>query len=310
MGIVKTDVPMTAALCSRTIDALTKAYPCCRQKVLTKTAFGRPMKALVIGSGERKILFTAAHHGNEWITAPLLLKFIEELAEGITTGGTLWGVNARTIQKAATIHTVAMVDPDGVDLVTGGIAPGTLEYASAESLAARYPGIPFPDGWKANLLGVDLNLQYPAGWLMAREIKFAAGYTRPGPRDYVGRAPLSQRESKALAEYTRQVNPRLVLAYHTQGKAIYWQFRDCQVPGAQALAQEFARVSGYRVEDTPYESSFAGYKDWFIQIFRRPGFTIEAGTGTNPLPLSQFDTIYRDNLGILTTAALGLPEKS
>ena len=307
MGIVKTDVPMTAALCSRTIDALTEAYPCCRQEVLTKTAFGRPMKALVIGSGERKVLFTAAHHGNEWITAPLLLKFMEALAEGITVGGKLWGVDARTIQKAATIHTVAMVDPDGVDLVTGGIAPGTLEYASAESLAARYPGIPFPDGWKANLLGVDLNLQYPAGWLMAREIKFAAGYTRPGPRDYVGRAPLSQRESKALAEYTRRVNPQLVLAYHTQGKAIYWQFRDCQVPGAQALAREFARVSGYHMEDTPYESSFAGYKDWFIQTFRRPGFTIEAGTGTNPLPLSQFDTIYRDNLGILTTAALGLP---
>lgn len=307
MGIVKTDVPMTAALCSRTIDALTEAYPCCRQEILTRTAFGRPMKALVIGSGERKVLFTAAHHGNEWITAPLLLKFMEALAEGITVGGKLWGVDARTIQKAATIHTVAMVDPDGVDLVTGGIAPGTLEYAAAESLAARYPGIPFPDGWKANLLGVDLNLQYPAGWLMAREIKFAAGYTRPGPRDYVGRAPLSQRESKALAEYTRRVNPQLVLAYHTQGKAIYWQFRDCQVPGAQALAREFARVSGYRVEDTPYESSFAGYKDWFIQAFRRPGFTIEAGTGTNPLPLSQFDTIYRDNLGILTTAALGLP---
>ncbi len=307
MGIVKTDVPMTAALCSRTIDALTEAYPCCRQEVLTKTAFGRPMKALVIGSGERKVLFTAAHHGNEWITAPLLLKFMEALAEGITVGGKLWGVDARTIQKASTIHTVAMVDPDGVDLVTGGIAPGTLEYASAESLAARYPGIPFPDGWKANLLGVDLNLQYPAGWLMAREIKFAAGYTRPGPRDYVGRAPLSQRESKALAEYTRRVNPQLVLAYHTQGKAIYWQFRDCQVPGAQALAREFARVSGYHMEDTPYESSFAGYKDWFIQAFRRPGFTIEAGSGTNPLPLSQFDTIYRDNLGILTTAALGLP---
>ena len=307
MGIVKTDVPMTAALCSQTIDALAEVYPCCRQEVLTKTAFGRPMKALVIGSGERKVLFTAAHHGNEWITAPLLLKFMEALAEGITVGGKLWGVDARTIQKAATIHTVAMVDPDGVDLVTGGIAPGTLEYASAESLAARYPGIPFPDGWKANLLGVDLNLQYPAGWLMAREIKFAAGYTRPGPRDYVGRAPLSQRESKALAEYTRQVDPQLVLAYHTQGKAIYWQFRDCQVPGAQALAREFARVSGYHIEDTPYESSFAGYKDWFIQAFRRPGFTIEAGSGTNPLPLSQFDTIYRDNLGILTTAALGLP---
>ena len=43
----------------------------------------------------------------------------------------------------------------------------------------------------------------------------------------------------------------------------------------------------------------------FIKIFRRPGFTVEAGSGVNPLPLSQFDEIYRDNLGILVTAALG-----
>ena len=307
MGIVKTDVPMTAALCSETIDALVRAYPFCRSEVLTDTAFGRPMKTLVIGDGERQVLFTAAHHANEWITAPLLLKFVEELAAAMRGGSKLWGVDARTIGNLVTIHTVPMVDPDGVDLVTGAIEPGTLQFAAAESLAANYPGIPFPDGWKANLLGVDLNLQYPAGWLTAREIKFSAGYTRPGPRDYVGRAPLTQRESKALAEYTRAVDPRLVLAYHTQGKVIYWQFRDYQVTGARELAQEFARVSGYEMEDTPYESSFAGFKDWFIQDFRRPGFTIEAGIGENPLPITQFDSIYRDNLGILVTAALGLP---
>lgn len=307
MAIVKTDVPMTAALCSQTIDALVRAYPFCRSETLTETAFGRPVKTLVIGSGERQVLFTAAHHANEWITAPLLLKFAEELAAGMRSGGKIWGVDARTIDRLVTIHTVPMVDPDGVDLVTGAIEPGTLQFAAAESLAANYPGIPFPDGWKANLLGVDLNLQYPAGWLTAREIKFSAGYTRPGPRDYVGRAPLTQRESKALAEYTRLVDPRLVLAYHTQGKVIYWQFRDHEVPGARELAQEFARVSGYKVEDTPYESSFAGFKDWFIQDFRRPGFTIEAGIGENPLPITQFDAIYRDNLGILVTAALGLP---
>ena len=307
MAIVKTDVPMTAQLCSETIDELVRTYPFCRSEILTETAFGRPVKTLVIGDGERQVLFTAAHHANEWITTPVLLKFVEELAAAMRSGGKLWGVDGRNIGRLVTIHTVPMVDPDGVDLVTGAIEPGSLQYAAAEALAAFYPQIPFPDGWKANLLGVDLNLQYPAGWLNARDIKFAAGYTRPGPRDYVGRAPLTQRESKALAEYTEAVDPRLVLAYHTQGKVIYWQFQDYDVEGARELAQEFARVSGYRMEDTPYESSFAGYKDWFIQNFRRPGFTIEAGSGENPLPISQFDTIYKDNLGILVTAALGLP---
>ena len=297
---------MTSALCEDTIRQLLDAYPFLRSEVLTTTAFGRPVQTLVIGQGERRVIYSASHHANEWITTPVLLKFAEELAEAIQSNGTLFGVPAQNISRAATIYLVPMVDPDGVDLVTGAIEPGTLEYESANRIADNFPDIPFPNGWKANLLGVDLNLQYPAGWLQAREIKFRQGFTRPAPRDYVGRAPLNQRESIALARFTEDLDPALVLAYHTQGKVIYWQFQDYVVPGARELGEEFARLSGYELADTPYESSFAGYKDWFIQNFRRPGYTIEVGQGENPLPLSQFDEIYRDNLGILVTAALGL----
>ena len=307
MAIVRTDVPMTSELCTRTIQQLAETYPIFRVRELTTTAFGRPVWAVEVGEGERKVLYSAAHHANEWITTPVILKFLEQLAQASQSGGTVFGVPAETILKAATIHTVPMVNPDGVDLVTGAIKPGSFPYEMARGLAEYYPDIPFPDGWKANLLGVDLNLQYPAGWLQAREIKFSQGYSRPGPRDYVGRAPLSQRESVAMAEYTDQVAPALVLAYHTQGQVIYWQFGDYEVPGARELGEEFARLSGYTLDETPYESSFAGYKDWFIKFFRRPGYTIEVGLGENPLPIEQFDEIYRDNLGILVTAATGLP---
>ena len=306
MAIVRTDVPMTSALCEETVKQLAEAYPFIETEVLTTTAFGRPVWAMELGEGERKVIYSAAHHANEWITATLLLKFTEELAQAVKTGGKLYGVEAKNIFKAATIYIVPMVDPDGVDLVTGAIQPLSEEYTAARQIAGNFPDIPFPDGWKANLRGVDLNLQYPAGWRLAREIKFSQGFDRPAPRDYVGRAPLSQRESRALAELTEDIEPDLVLAYHTQGKVIYWQFRDYQVPGAKAYAEEFARLSGYALEDTPYGSSFAGYKDWFIQRWRRPGFTIEAGMGKNPLDLEQFGEIYRDNLGILVTAALGL----
>ena len=304
MPIVQTDVPMTAQRCIDTILEITRTYPFCRSEELTTTAFGRPIRTLVIGNGPRKVIYTAAHHANEWITTPVLLKFAEELAQAIQAGGKIFDTDAGTLAEKVTIYMVPMVDPDGVDLVTGAIDPGTVQYEAARVLAERYPGIPFPDGWKANLLGVDLNLNYPAGWLRAREIKFTQGYTRPGPRDYVGRAPLDQRETRALAGYTRFIDPELVLAYHSQGQVIYWQFGE-EVPGARELGERFAQVSGYELADTPFESSFAGYKDWFIQEFRRPGYTIEVGLGDNPLPFSQFDKIYRDNLGILVTAALG-----
>ena len=307
MAIVKTDVPMTSDLSHRTVLELARRYPAIGTRVLTQTAFGRPVDLMTIGRGERHVIFTAAHHANEWITATLLLRFTEELAQAMEDGGRIFGVPAETLDRAATIHIVPMVDPDGVDLVTGAISPGSPQYELARAMAARYPAIPFPEGWKANLLGVDLNLQYPAGWLRAREIKFSQGFTRPGPRDFVGRAPLTQVEARVLAELTGETDPAVVLAFHSQGEVIYWQFGNIEVPGARALGEEFARLSGYELADTPFESSFAGYKDWFIQNFRRPGYTIEVGRGESPLPLEQFDEIYKDNLGILVTAATGLP---
>ena len=305
MPIVNTTVPITSTSCDQMIQELVRTYPFCRSELLTSTAFQRPIRTLVIGNGPRKVIYSASHHANEWITSLVLLKYAEELAQAIRDGGQVGDRDARALSEAVTIYMVPMVDPDGVDLVVGAIQPGNLQYDLAQRLAVDYPAIPFPDGWKANLLGVDLNLQYPAGWLQAREIKFSQGYTRPGPRDYVGRAPLNQLETQALAGYTRFIDPALVLAYHSQGKEIYWKFLDYEVPGAEELGAQMAEASGYTLADVPYASGFAGYKDWFIQEFRKPGYTIEVGTGENPLPLSQFDEIYRDNVPILTIAALG-----
>lgn len=305
MSIVPTDVPMTPALCEETILKITERYPFCRSELLTRTAFGRPVRTLVIGNGPRKVFYSAAHHANEWITTPLILKFVEEFAKALENGEEIGGVLAARLASIATIYTIPMVNPDGVALVTGVLTGQDPEYLSAQSIAADFPQIPFPLGWKANLLGTDLNLNYPAGWLQARENKYSQGFTRPAPRDFVGRAPLNQLETRALVGYTEAINPALILAYHTQGKVIYWQFEDYEVLGARELGEEFARLSGYSLEETPFQSAFAGYKDWFIKYFRRPGYTIEVGEGENPLPLSQFDEIYRDNLGILVRAALG-----
>ena len=178
MSIVTTNIPITTDSCNAMIRQLQVKYPFCRSEVLTTSAFGRELRTLVIGRGGRKVLYTAAHHANEWITALILLKFAEEYARAIAANGEIFGMPARELEKQATIYMVPLVDPDGVDLVTGAIAPGTTQYAIARSFAENYPEIPFPEGWKANLLGVDLNLQYPAGWLRAREIKFRQGFGR------------------------------------------------------------------------------------------------------------------------------------
>ena len=305
MAIVNTQVPITSARNERYILQLVKKYPFFRTELLGRTPYGRPIRTLVLGRGPRKVIFNASHHANEWITSLILLKYAEEYGRAVDEKQKIGGTDARFLQERVTIYMVPMVNPDGVDLVTGAIMPGDPEYEQAETIEAGYPSIPFPEGWKANLLGTDLNLNYPAMWEQARKIKFQMGFTGPAPRNYVGKAPLDQPESRLLAGYTRFIDPALVLAYHTQGREIYWKFLDYDVPGAEELGKKMAQVSGYRLANVPYASGFAGYKDWFIETFRRPGYTVEAGTGENPLPLAQFPEIYGDNAELLTLAAMG-----
>ena len=116
--------------------------------------------------------------------------------------------------------------------------------------------------------------------------------------------PLTEPESLALYNFTLFHNFRLIITYHTQGKEIYWQFQNYATEEAREIGELFASVSGYQLANVPYESGFAGYKDWFLQEYRRPGYTIEAGIGNNPLPVSQFNEIYNDNLGILVLGAV------
>ncbi len=301
--VVPTDIPYCAALTAYCVRGLAARYPFLTASSVGRSVLGRPLWALFLGAGDNRVLYSAAHHANEWITTPLLLSFTEELSAAFAQGGSLFGQSAAELLSYARLCLVPLVDPDGVDLVTGELQSGEA-FESAKAIAARYPAYAFPSGWKANVRGTDLNLQYPAGWEAARAIKAAAGITAPAPADYVGPAPLSAPESRAMAALTRRFDPALVQAWHTQGEVIYWRFSDLEVPGAQDIAATFAAVSGYAAEETPYTSGFAGYKDWFIQDYRRPGFTIEAGRGVNPLPPADLPEIRRRCLGILTLGAL------
>ncbi len=301
--VVPVDIPWCSELMEYCVRGLGARYPEFTRRVIGHSVRTTPIYALTMGEGKRRVLFTGGHHANEWITVPLLMKYAEELLSARAAGEALGGYDAEEISITARIAIVPCVNPDGVDLVTGALPPQSR--VRAEAIAAGWPGIPFPSGWKANLDGVDLNLQYPAMWERAREIKFAQGFDRPAPRDYVGAAPLSAPESRALADYTRELDPELILAYHTQGHVIYWRYLDREPEGARELGLRLAAASGYALEDAPYASGFAGYKDWFIAAFDRPGYTVEAGLGENPLPLGQFGAIWRANAPLLTAAALG-----
>ena len=296
--LVPTNGIYTSQLNAVVIQELKKKYPFLTVGMIGTSVLGNPIPYLKMGYGAKKVFYNAAFHANEWITTPVLLKFVEELAEAYATGQRLRTVDVNRLLKNVQLYVVPMVNPDGVDLVNGVIWEPEILRKTKE-IAAGYPDIPYPLGWKANIRGVDLNLQFPAEWQMARRIKFAQGYTTFAPRDFVGEGPLTEPESLAVYNFMLQNDFSLILAYHSQGEVIYWKFLDYEPPRSREIALYFGAVSGYQVEETPLASGYAGYKDWFIQYYNRPGYTIEVGKGENPLPIEQFDQIYQDNIGIL-----------
>ncbi len=305
--VIPEDRALTSELLGYLIRGLEARYPLLMSLSIGKTEYGRNIPLLRVGDGPRVVCYNAAHHANEYITTPLTMLILEKYLEAASFGEMLMGLNAKALTENTTLLLAPMVNPDGVDLVLDAVTP--TEKAAAQDIGEAYPEIPFPEGWKANLRGVDLNLNYPARWDEAREIKYELGFETPAPRDFVGPAPLSERESQAMFDLTEEISPTLTIAWHTQGKEIYWKFLDLAPEGAEQLGRQMAAASGYRLSEIPYSSSFAGYKDWFIQDFDRPGYTIEAGAGENPLPIAQLPEMYRDNLPIFLLGLTGgLPE--
>ena len=195
--VVPTDIAYSSALINYCVQGLAARYPALAAGELGKSVLGAPLWYLRLGTGENRVLYNAAHHANEWITVPLLLKFTEALCRAEAAGENVFGQSVREMLKRSTLWLVPAVNPDGVDLVTGALTGGAA-YDYARAIAARYPQFSFPDGWKANIRGIDLNLQYPAGWEQAKANKEALGIVSPAPADYVGPAPLTAPESRAM----------------------------------------------------------------------------------------------------------------
>jgi g-D-glutamyl-meso-diaminopimelate peptidase len=288
--IINTAKPYTYHKQIQDLKRLSTLYPFLFKRTIGKSVLGRSIKECLIGVGPRKVHINASFHANEWITTNVLMRFINDYALALTHNKKVKGLDAMELYCNNTLSLVPMVNPDGVNLVLKGErAAGRCVHHVKQLNQGKAD---FKD-WKANIRGVDLNNQYPADW----EIEAKRKPQQPAPRDFPGYSPLSEPEAIAMACLTISSNFDRVIALHTQGKEFYWGYKGLEPKSAKQLAEQFSRVSGYK--SVQMIDSYAGYKDWFIQMWRKPGFTIELGEGVNPLPLEQLDEIYNDTVGIL-----------
>ncbi|MCR5607735.1 MAG: peptidase M14, partial [Lachnospiraceae bacterium] len=216
--------------------------------------------------------------------------------------GSYKGVNYKDMFNKVCLHIIPMVNPDGVtisqfgtekinnedtkdklyeyyqrDLKKGFVACDYKEYLSI---------------WKSNSIGTDINKNFDHAW------DSYEGPVVPSRLNYKGSAAESEPETRALVNTVKHYNIVGSIAYHATGSIIYWDYG--QTGDLRTKCYDFVKavkeINNYTVyfakdrEMTP-----AGYSDWCVVNNGIPAITCEVGTGKAPVPLSEFNTIWKDN---------------
>lgn len=251
-----------------------------------KSVLGKNILATHLGSYDGvQILIQGAIHAREYITTLLMIEQVRYLnaTGGIQSGG---------------IYFVFMTNPDGVELVLDGPSGVPCEITK-EYLTLANGGTDFSQ-YKANINLVDLNTNFDADWgLGAQNVRC------PGPEDFIGFYPNSEREVLSLIDFTRRVRPSLTISYHSKGEVIYYAFVDESeedIARDREIGEQLSALTGYPL--IPTENSAGGYKDWCIRTLQIPAYTIEVGDESLPHPIGEenLPEIFEQNKDVPLTA--------
>ena len=258
-----------------------------------KSEEGRDILCLKFGKGDKKIFLNGAHHSLEWITSSLLLSYVNDFSNYLKKEEDFLGYNILDLYKKTSFYVVPMVNPDGVELVINGIDKLNEKYDLVKKALGKNK---LNKVWQANINGVDLNHNYDTSFYEGKEYMKNLGIGVPSSSKYSGAFPFSESETRAIKQLCEKEKFDLTVAFHSQGEAIYWNYNE---KGFLDKAKKLAKVSGYTLITPNGTDSYSGFKDWMIEKFNVPSFTVEVGKGENPVKFSGFDKIKKDNYKLI-----------
>ena len=210
---------------------------------LGNSIFERKIPIIKLGNGDKRVIYLGAHHGSEWITSGLLLRFINEFCELYKSGGAVDGISVENLFKTVEISIIPMLNPDGVDFSINGVSDDNILLQRL--LAMNKESRDFTH-WQANGRGVDLNHNYNFGFSEYKQIEAEQGINGGAPTRFSGEYPESEPETGYLCNYIRFYGDFLgALSLHTQGEEIYYKSGDNCPQYAERIARYISSISGY-----------------------------------------------------------------
>jgi len=263
------------------------------KQTIGKSTYGREIPLIILGNtnASKKILIQGSTHAREYVTSLLIMKQIEDYCE-LYTSGTYNNMSYANLFNQCAIYFVPMINPDGVDISIYGLDSVPAEW---QQLISDINGNNAYKNWKANGAGVDLNGNFGTGLGDLSKLP-----TSPQPDGYPGPYPFSEPETQIIKQLCINNAFLNVTSYHACGKIIYWYYfqDDTTKTRDYQYALELQKLTGYSlVAPEKIDATTVGLKDWFVQQYNRPGFTIEVGASSygTPVPAKEVINIWNQN---------------
>ena len=263
-----------------------------------KSVEGRELLCIKFGRGKKKIFLNGAHHALEWITSSLLIGFSYDFLKRVDIGKRLFGFDVENIYNNVSFYIIPMVNPDGVNLVINGLDRKNEYHSAVRDMLGEKD---VRNVWQANIHGVDLNHNYDASFYKGKTLEMENGVFGAGPTRFSGEKAFSEPESRAVRDLFEKELFNLSIAFHSQGEVIYWDYYNKS--RFFDIAKGLSEASGYQLDEAGGISAVSGFKDWVLDKYELPAFTVEVGKGKNPISFSQFCKVKEDNTKLILKSA-------
>lgn len=234
--------------------------------VVGYSTLGQPIYGVHLGNYTGKQIFIEAGiHAREYPSSLVVIKMIEYMSTQNLNGG---------------VYVVPLSNPDGARIVLDGIDWIQCQKLKDYLLNINDGSTDFSQ-WKADAMGVDLNVNFDALWGEGTQNVFC-----PAPDNFVGFYPESEREVRELIDFSYRIRPDLTLSYHTKGDVIFYGFEllsESELTRDREIADFISTINGYTPTQTV--GSVGGYSDWASEYLKVPAYTIEVAPASAPTPV-------------------------
>ena len=247
-----------------TTERLVREFPFIKSEIIGRSHYGRKIMSYSIGNTKEQILFCGAINATDSIITYILFNFLENLCNSIKSGDNLSEINVERFLKRRGLVIIPCINPDGVEIVGhGAVSSGRYEKFVQNMCEGD------SSNWKANANGIEINSNFEIEY---NKIKNKKEETQSNLLH-----THSEPETRAIINLCREKNIRHAISFNCKKQEISYNFGYKTLPRAKIMANIMAKSSGYALHNTAGDNKAIGFKEWFMEEFKKPAFTVGVG---------------------------------